>query len=217
MRWMLLVALLPLAAVAETDMKFAYYRDQAQALDDGGLAAFLDAYIGACRGFFDGQRCVDKAQRFRDQHTGKKLWSVIREGDADNLRMAEFNPQTNEYTLLITPVFADGGHYLTDGKPERVDERGAPLFRVLAVPVKAPGGLTPMQVSRMYSDKLLRVQFVFSPLEVWSLERGGKPIFGVASRLHAVLVTVGATGERIGAWYEPAPPKPSGGKKKPKQ
>lgn len=209
MRWAipLLLLVIPLSTAAETDMRFAYWRDQAQPLDDGGLAAFLDDYIGACRGFFDGDRCKDAAAKFRAETTGKKFWSVVREGETDNLRMTEFNPNTNEYTLLITPAFADGGYFLTQGVPDRFDEKGNPLFRVLAVPAKAKPGKTPMQVSKMYEDKIMRVQFVFTPREAWSVDRQGKPVFGVAADVHAILVTVGATGERIGAWYEPAKPK----------
>lgn len=204
---LLLALLLSTPAWAETDMRFAYFRDQAQPLEDGGLGAFLDSYIGACTGFFDGQRCLDRAAKFREEHGGKKHWSVIREGDADNLRMTEFNPQTNEYTLLITPVFADGGYYLSNGTPERTDERGNPLFRVFAVRVKAKATATPMQVAKLFEDKLLRVQFVFTPNEVWSLEKGRKRLFGVNADVHAILVTVGATGEKIAAWYEEARPK----------
>lgn len=194
--------LLSAPALAETDMRFAYFRDQAQALEDGGLGAFLDGYIGACRGFFDGQRCLDKAAKFRGEHQGKKHWSVILEGDADMLRMTEFNPQTNEYTLLITPVFADGGYFLSHGSPERVDERGNPLFRVVAVRVKAKRGATPMQVAKLFEEKLLRVQFVFTPKEVWSLENERKRLYGVNADVHAILVTVGASGEKIAGWYE---------------
>lgn len=206
---LLLFVLLPSLSVAETDMRFAYFRDQAQPLSDGGLGAFLDAYIGACTGFFDGQRCLDRAAAFRQEHEGKKHWSVIREGEADMLRMTEFDPRTNQYTLLITPVFADGGYYLSHGTPERTDERGNPLFRVFALRISGKPGETPMQLARMYEQKRLRVQFVFTPRQVWSLDVDGKRKQGVNAELHAILVTIGATGEKIAGWYEDVRPKRS--------
>lgn len=206
----ILLALLPLIALGETDMRFAYYRDQAQPLADGGLGGFLDAYIGACRGFFDGQRCLDRAAAFRQEHTGKKHWGVIPEGEADMLRMSEFDPRTNEFTLLITPVFAEGGYYLSHGAPQRTDESGRPLFRVFPVRVKAKDGVTPMQLAALFEDKRLRVQFVFTPQEVWTLEKARRPQFGVSAQVHAILVTVGSSGEKIAAWYEDEKPKKAG-------
>jgi hypothetical protein len=203
-----LLVLLPFVAFGETDMKFAHYRDAAQPLEDGGLGDFLDKYIGACTGFFDGQRCKDKAAAFRAEHADKPHWTTIREGDADMVQMTAFNPMTNEYTLRITPVFAAGGYFLSNGRPDRLDDDGTPLFRVLDVQVKAKPGKTAMDVSRLYSEKVLRVQVVFTPRDTWIAGTQRQPRYGVAADVHAILVTIGATGEKIGAWFETKPVTP---------
>lgn len=198
----LALLLIPLVAVAETEMRFAYYRDPAIAIEPGGLGDFLNSYIGACRGFFDGQRCKDAAASFRAEHEGKPHWATIREGEADMLQMLAFDPKTGNYTLRITPAFFGGGYLLTQGKPERTDDEGNPLFRVIDLPMTLRRGQTPMQVSKALSDKIMRVQVIFTPRESWQLGTEVVPKFGVAADLHAILITVGASGDKYASWYE---------------
>jgi hypothetical protein len=47
------------------------------------------------------------------------------------------------------------------------------------------------------------VQVVFTPLDIWSLNKpGGGKIFGVSSRIEAILLTDGRTGYELGLWLD---------------
>jgi hypothetical protein len=205
---LVVVWLVPALAVAETDMRFAYYRDPSIPIEAGGLGDFLNDFIGACRGFFDGQRCKDKAGSFRAERAGKSHWATIPEGEAAMLEMVGYNPKTNGYTLRITPVFAEGGYILSQGKPERFDDQGNPLFRVIDLPLTVKKGKRPMDVARLLSEKVMRVQVIFTPREHYQYGSEASPRFGVAADLHAILVTIAANGEKFAAWYEEKPAAP---------
>ena len=196
--------MLPLGGRAETDMHFARYRDKAVPLD-GSISEFLDSYVGACTGFFEGQDCRDKAAKFRDEMTGKMLWTVVREAEADMVQMAAFNPATGEFLVRVTPAFPAGRFVLSAGPPKRLDEDGTPLFRVLEIPVRRAGA-DPAALRHLFDDKLLRVIFVFTPREVWTVESGDQKRQGVTMDLHAMLITINRTGEKVAAWYEAPPP-----------
>lgn len=185
-------------------MNFAHYRNRAVPLD-GSLSEFLARYVGACTGFFEGQQCRDEAARFREEKTGKMLWTVVREPEVDMLQMAAYNPATGEFIVRVTPVFPGGRYILSAGPPKRLDEDGTPLFRVLEIPARRTGA-NPALLRRLFDDKALRVMFVFTPREVWTVESGDQKRQGVTVDLHAMLITIGKTGEKLAAWYEKPPP-----------
>ncbi len=184
-------------------MSFAHYRDKAMALE-GSVSEFLESYVGACTGLFEGQECRDKAARFREQMTGKMLWTVVREGDTDMLQMGGYNPATGEFTVLVTPAFPGGRYLLSAGPPRRLDLDGTPLFRILEIPARLPGA-SPAALRNMFEAKVFRVMFVFTPREVWTVEDGDRKRQGVTVDLHAILITIGKTGDKLAAWYQ-APP-----------
>ena len=66
---------------------------------------------------------------------------------------------------------------------------------------KVPEGESHSSMERLFSMRALRLQLVFTPQEVWSLpKKGGGKIYGVKSRIEAMLVTVGRTGDQLGIW-----------------
>lgn len=198
-------------------MNFAHYRDKATPLD-GSISEFLERYVGACTGLFEGQGCRDKAAKFRAEMTGKMLWTVLREGETGMVQMGGYNPGTGEFAVRVTPAFPGGRFVLSASPPKRLDENGTPLFRVIEIPVRRTGA-NPAALRNLFDDKGLRVMFVFTPREVWTVESGDQRRQGVTVDLHAMLITIGKTGEKFAAWYQEPPPaaKPTAPQKKRKR
>jgi len=181
-------------------MRFAQQRDAAKPLE-GGLPGFLEKYVGACDGFFDGGKCRAEAEKFRAEAAGQEFWAVVREGETDMVEMGAYDPRTGGWILRITPAFPGGRHLLSLGAPLRYEEDGSPVFRALEIPVPPDLKMTPMDVRRMLEAKAVRLQLVFSPGEVWVAEQGGKKRYGVQATLRALLVTLGTSGRKLTTWF----------------
>jgi hypothetical protein len=101
----------------------------------------------------------------------------------------------------LTPFFAAGPYALTHGAPKQTDAVGNPLLPLLTLRGKATGDLDALRLQRLIAGRELRVEVVFTPQDVWTLPRKrGEKIRGVKSRIDALQVTNGRTGEVIGSW-----------------
>lgn len=197
----LALILVPLLAHADVDPKFAKVRDSASQLD-GSLASFLDRFIGECNDVLEGQSCKQNAAAYRQKMVGKKYYVIIPEDSATMLRAGPYDPATDEYTVLVTPFFPAGGYALTQGQPRKLDAQGNPVLPLIVLHGKLPEGWDPMSFQRLFRNRELRVQLVFSPQGVWAMpKRGGGKLYGVKSKLEAMLITYSRTGDPVATYY----------------
>ncbi|HVG61008.1 MAG TPA: DUF6066 family protein [Hyalangium sp.] len=201
-RCLVIVALLlPALAVADVDPRFARLRDAAEPL--GGLSAFLNRYIGECGDMFASPDCRTKADEFRKNYRGKKMYMIVTEDVATMVSPGPYEPNTGNFTIHIVPLFAGGKYGLTHGTPKKTDAQGNPILPLLSVSGTTPQGWNGGMFSRLFSARGVRVQVVFTPLDIWSLNKpGGGKIFGVSSRIEGILLTEGRTGYELGLWID---------------
>lgn len=200
-RLLCLVLLLPAFAHADVDPRFARLRDTAEPL--GGLGAFLERYIGECASLFASSDCRTKADAFRKHYRGKRMYMIVTEEVATMVAPGAYQPNTGHFSVHVTPVFPGGRYTLTDGTPKKTDAEGTPVLPALTVTGTSPRGWNGGVFSRLFSSQGVRVQVIFTPMDIWTLTKpnGGKT-FGVAARIEAVLVTEGRTGQELGLWLE---------------
>jgi Family of unknown function (DUF6066) len=193
--------LLPVLAVADVDPRFARLRDGAEPL--GSLGTFLDSFIGECGGFFTRSSCQRDAEAFRKRYTEKPLYLILNEEQAAALLSAgPYQPGSGQYSIQVRPIFPGGGYTLTHGLPPQTDGKGNPVLPLIHVPGTTPQGGNAQSFLRLFSERQIRVQVVFTPLAPWSLPRrdGGKA-HGVHGRVEALLLTHGRTGAPLGLWF----------------
>jgi hypothetical protein len=193
--------LLPAIALADVDLRFSRLRDAAEPL--GSLDAFLNRYIGQCADVFASADCRTKADAFRKAYKGKKLYMIVDEDVADMVTPGPYQPVTGDFVVNILPFFPAGSYALSHGTPKKTNSEGNPVLPLLTVSARAPKEWNGQYYSRLFTSQMVRVQVVFTPLDIWSLERpkGGK-IYGVSARMEGILLTEGRTGVEMGLWLD---------------
>lgn len=200
MKLISLMTLLPALALADADPKFVKLRDQAEPL--GTVNAFVEKFVGDCASrMLGGGECEKNAEVFRQGATGKKYYMIVTEGTSSVLSMGEVKMQ-GAFVLNLTPFFPAANMALTHGAPSKTDGDGNPVMPFIRIDSMLPEAWTVPMMARQVQAQGLRVQIVFTPQGVWTLpKKGGGSLKGVRAKFDAVLVTVGRTGETIGAWY----------------
>jgi hypothetical protein len=200
MKLISLMTLLPALALADADPKFVKLRDQAEPL--GTVNAFVEKFVGDCASrMMGGGECEKNAEVFRQGATGKKYYMIVTEGTSSVLSMGEVKMQ-GAFVLNLTPFFPAANMALTHGAPSKTDGDGNPVMPFIRIDSMLPEAWTVPMMARQVQAQGLRVQIVFTPQGVWTLpKKGGGSLKGVRAKFDAVLVTVGRTGETIGAWY----------------
>jgi hypothetical protein len=186
------------AARADVDAKFAALRDDAEALQ--GLGSFLDKYVGDCG---TDAECKKNTETFRQVANGKKFYMIIPEDQVSNLVMGTYDPHAQAFVLNLTPFFPASNSAVTLGAPARTDPQGNPVLPFVSIKGSIPEGGNAQSIARQVAMKTLRLQVVFTPQGLWTLpKKGGGKIVGVKSRIDAILVTIGRTGQQV-ALYTP--------------
>lgn len=200
-RALLLLSLtLPCLASADVDPRFAKLRDTADALSS--LGAFLDKYIGDCGPVSEGgSECGKNAEAFRRAANGHKFYMILTEDSTAVLSMGAFNPKGGEVTFHLTPFFPGSNSAITHGSPSKTDANGNPVMPFIVFKGTLPDSWNVQMMARQVSSRQMRLQIVFTPQGIWELpKKGGGKIRGVKTKLEAVLVTVGRTGEEVALW-----------------
>lgn len=192
--------LVPILAWADVDAKFARLRDSAEAL--ASLGSFLDKYVGDCGPLSEGGGdCLKASENFRRGANGKKFYMILTEESTAVLSMGAFNPQGAEVTFNLTPFFPGSNSAITHGSPGKTDAAGNPVLPFITFKGVLPDSWNVQMMARQVSSRQMRLQLVFTPQGIWELpKKGGGKIRGVRTRLEAVLVTVGRTGEQVALW-----------------
>lgn len=192
--------LVPGAARADVDQRFAKLRDQAEAM--GALSAFIEKYVGDCQSkLLGGGECEKNAEVFRQGATGKKFYMIITEETSGVLQMGEVKVNNGSFVLNLVPFFAASGSAITHGAPSKTDADGNPVMPFIRIDSQMPDGWNPGMMARQVQSQALRLQIVFTPQGVWSLpKKGGGTMKGVKAKFDAVLVTVGRSGDVVGLW-----------------
>jgi hypothetical protein len=187
-----------LPLLAGSDSRFAQLRSSSETL--GSLGAFLEKYVGDCP-TGSAPQCRSTASAFRSRSNKTRFFMLLTDEAAGTLSAGRFDSSRGEYELRLTPFFAAGRYALTHGAPRQTDAAGNPLLPLLTMRGKAPEYWDASRLQRLIAGRELRVELVFTPREVWTLaRRRGETIRGVKSRIDAVQVTNGRTGEVIGSW-----------------
>lgn len=187
-----------LPLLAGSDSKFAALRSAADPL--GNLSSFLEKYIGDCEPG-SGPRCHAQAVSFRETSNGRRFVIMLGDDGARLLSAGRFDAASREYELRLTPFFAAGRYAVTHGAPKQTDNAGNPLLPLLTMRRKIPEDWDATRLQRLITGRELRVEVVFTPQDVWTLSRKrGERIRGVKSRINALQVTNGRTGEIVGSW-----------------
>jgi hypothetical protein len=193
--------LLPALAVADVDPRFTRLRDAAEPL--GSLSAFLTRYIGQCADMFATSDCRTKADAYRKNYRGKKLYMIVDEDVVNMVTPGAYQPVTGDFVINILPFFPAASYALSHGTPKKTDSAGNPMLPLLSVSGRAPTDWNGQYFSRLFVSQGIRVQVVFTPLDIWSVAkpRGGK-VYGVSARIEAILLTEGRTGVEMGLWLD---------------
>lgn len=117
------------------------------------------------------------------------------------LSAGRFDAARREFELKLTPFFAAGPYALTHGAPRQTDAAGNPLIPLITIRSRAPEGFDASRLQRLVAARELRIELIFTPQNLWTLtrKRGGS-IRGVKSRIDALQVVSGRTGEVIASW-----------------
>jgi hypothetical protein len=193
--------LLPALAAADVDPRFARLRDAAEPI--GSLGTFLDSFIGECSGFFTRSSCQRDAEAFRKRYTDKPLYLILDEAKAAELLSAgQYQPGSGQYSIQVRPAFPGGSYTLTHGLPPQTDVQGQPVLPLIHVPGTTSEGGNAQSFLRLFSERKIRLQVVFTPLAPWSIpQRDGGKVHGVHGRVEALLLTHGRTGDTLGLWF----------------
>lgn len=196
----LALVLSPLVASADVDPRFQKLRDNAEPL--GGLSAFLERFVGQCDAMFSGPDCKVKSEKFRAEARKKSYFMIVAEEQATMLAPGDIDLETGEFTLHVTPFFAAGSHALTHGAPKKADRQGNPVMPLLTLEGKLPSSVETSRFARLFQNRELRVQLVFSPQDVWTLpKKGGGRNYGVKAKIDGLLITHGRTGREVAIWF----------------
>lgn len=199
MRLLSLMLVAPALAWADADPRFVKLRDQAEPL--GSVSAFVEKYVGDCASrMLGGAECERNAEVFRQGATGKKFYMIVTEGTSQVLSMGEVKLQGN-FVLNVTPFFPASNMALTHGAPTKTDAEGNPIMPFIRVDSSLPDTWNMAMMARQVQSQTLRMQIIFTPQGVWTLPKKGGAIKGVKAKFEAVLITVGRTGDTVGAWY----------------
>lgn len=197
---LLLLVLSPSLALADVNERFAKLRDSAEPL--GGLGAFLEKYVGLCDAMFAGPECKKKADSFRAESRGKTFYMIISEDQASMLAPGDIDMDTGEFTMFVTPFFPGGSYALTHGAPKRADKNGNPVMPLLTLEGQLPDEAQISRFVRLFRNRELRVQVVFTPESVWTLpKKGGGRNYGVKANIEGMLITHGRTGKEVARWF----------------
>ncbi len=201
MRGLVLMALVPVVAVAQVDRRFDPLRDNAEPLTSVG--AFVDKYVGDCvSAMLGGADCEKNTQGFRRAAKGKKYYLIITEGTANVLQMSEMDNRSGRFILNLTPFFAGSNSAVTHGAPSKVDASGNVVLPFIRIESMLPDGWSPAMMGRQVQAQGLRLQVVFTVQDLWTLpKKGGGKLKGVKAKFDAVVVTDGRTGTQVGAWF----------------
>jgi hypothetical protein len=184
-------------AFAEAPAAFESAKGKAEAV--GGLGNFLESYIGDCDPV-SGAECKANVQAYRQKMTGKKLYMMLSEDEARMLAPGNCSGES-DCAVVITPFFGAAGFGLSHGVPKSTDANGNPVLPVIVAKGKIPEDYAGARFGRLFSNRELRMQVVFTPQSTWTIAgKGGKKIQGVRAKMEAILVTIGRTGEAIAVW-----------------
>lgn len=197
---LLLLLLAPSLALADVDPRFVKMRDAATPL--GGLSAFLEKFVGTCDAMFSGPECKQKADTFRSEARKTTYFMIVAEEQASMLSPGDIDLQTGEFSLFVTPFFPAGSHALTHGAPKKTDRNGNPIMPLIRLEGQLPEEAEISRFPRLFQNRELRVQVIFSPESVWSLaKKGGGRNYGVKAKVKALLITHGRTGKEVASWF----------------
>lgn len=200
---LLLIPALALAAPPEEpstgDGRFERLRAGSEPL--GGLAPFLERYVGACESPEGRAECRASAEAFRKKAAGKTLYMRVGEDVADMLAPGPYDASTGELTVLVTPMFGAAGMALTHGAPRKVDAQGSPLLPRLRLEGSTTEGWTPSRFQRLFSQRELRLDVVFTPEAQWAVGSGARRVQGVRARVLGLRVVHARSGETLATWF----------------
>jgi hypothetical protein len=192
-----LLAVFPVVAVAEDNPAFTRMKDSAEPLS--ALGPFLEKYVGECGDAAAAAECKANAKSFRASANGKRFYMIVPEDSASMIAPGASDGHT--FTLNVTPFFPGGAYALTLGAPKKVDAAGNPVLPLVYVKAKIPDGFNAGSMARLVGMRALRLQLVFTPQDVWTLQKkGGGKAYGIRAKIEGLLVTVGRTGEELALW-----------------
>jgi hypothetical protein len=199
LRHSLFLLLLPCLALADADPRFEKLRAGSEPL--GGLGPFLERYVGKCEDLESRAECQTAAKAFRQKAAGKRLYMMVVEDAAIMMDPGAYKPGTGEFTILVTPIFGANNYALTLGGNPKADAAGNPVMPRLVVNGTTTEGWNGSRFQRLFSQRELRLQLVFTPEDTWTLNTRGGKVQGVRGKLLGLLVTHGRTGETLATYF----------------
>jgi hypothetical protein len=198
-----LLLLSPLAARAQPsaeDARFEQLRGKSEPL--GGLGAFLERYVGACSEPEGRAECRATAETYRQKVAGKRFAMLVGEEQAGMLAPGPYDPESGALSVLVTPLFGANGLALSGGgAPKKADAAGNPLMPRLNATGSTTESYTPARFQRLFAQRELQVEVVFTPEAVWSLGSGNRQVRGVRAKLHGLRIVLARTGETLATWF----------------
>ncbi len=132
---------------------------------------------------------------------GHRQYLIVSETEASMISNGPYDPAKQIYTVKIDPTFHAGRYLLTLGEPTRLDQQGEPVVQSLQVRGKTPIGWHALEIAKLFEEKRLRVQVIFTPQGPYELKgERGERVRGLNARIDAILITIGETGDVVGLW-----------------
>lgn len=194
-----LLLVLPMVAAADPDPRFAALQKRSEPL--GGLGVFLDKYVGGCDDLLAQAECEANAKSYRKEVARKRFY-MLRDDARDHLTLGEYDPDSGELLVLLTPIFGANGFALTSGTPSRLDANGNPMMKLVKLKGSTTQGFSKDQLERLFRRGEFQLELIFSPVKPWALRRGKNTVQGVQAKILGVAVVHSRTGETIAAWID---------------
>ncbi|MCI0572540.1 MAG: DUF6066 family protein [Myxococcaceae bacterium] len=198
-RLVLALLLLPTLAVADDASRFEQLRAGSEPL--GGLGPFLEKFVGDCEDAGTRAECAASAGSFRERMAGKRLFMLVTEDAADMMAPGAYDASSGELTVLVTPIFGARGMALTHGVPRRMDADGNPVLQRLNVEGGTSEGWTPSRFQRLFSQRELRLEVVFTPEDTWQLRGRAGRVKGVRAKVLGMRVVHARSGDTVATWF----------------
>jgi Family of unknown function (DUF6066) len=197
-RLLLPLLLLPTLALAE-DARFETLHAASEPL--GGLGPFLEKYVGDCADSEARAECEASAKAFRQRVAGKRLYMRVGEDAADMLAPGDFDASTGEFTVMVTPLFGASGMALSHGAPRRTDAAGSPLVQRLRLEGSSDEGWTEGRFRRLFSQRELRLEVIFTPESTWAVGGRSSRVRGVKAKVLGLRVVHARSGDVLATWF----------------
>jgi len=184
-------------ASAEGPGRFEQLKEKASSA--GSLGAFLNGFVGSCKGDrFEQRDCERRLASARKEKRGKLVYLRLPERHASLIRLLRALPD-GSLTLGLTPFFDADGYGLSRNKAPKFDRKGNPRAALLSFQVRLPESVSQRNFELLLRSRNLRLELLLRPTKAWKVKRRGEEAAqGVAAKFVGLRLSSARSGEPLG-------------------